>query len=104
MAVITKHANKRAKERCGISTKSMERMTKKILEIGLNHSECTGQTKRWVDKLYLSYKKADNIRLYGDKAYLFAGKTLITIFQIPNNLLKKVRALENKKRKELNQA
>ena len=40
-----------------------------------------------MDKLYLSHKVANNTKLYGDKAYLFKGNMLITIIQIPNNLL-----------------
>ena len=44
------------------------------------------------------YKKANSIRIYGDKAYLFANSNLITVLQVPSNLLQIVK--ENKKRKE----
>lgn len=99
MAKITKHAKKRAKERCGINDKSINRMADKILEQGIKHCECTGHLKRWVDGLYLEEEHANNIRLYGDKAYLFHGSTLITIIQIPNNLISRVKTIQKRKAK-----
>ena len=94
MAKITKHAEKRAKERCGINDKAIERMAEKVLKDGIKHKDCTGQIKKWVDKLYLEEKVANNIRLYGDKAYLFKRTTLITIIQIPNNLVNRVKTIQ----------
>lgn len=100
MAKITKHAKKRAKERCGLNDKSITRMADKILENGVQHKDCTGCLKRWVDGLFLESKKANNIRLYGDKAYLFHDMTLITIIQIPNNLMPKVKKIQLRKLKD----
>lgn len=97
MAKITKHAKKRAKERCGFNHKTINRMADKILEQGIRHCECTGQLKRWVDGLYLENKTANNIRLYGDKAYLFHGISLITIIQIPNKLMDQARKIQKRK-------
>lgn len=97
MAKITKHAKERAKERCGFNNNTINRMADKILEQGIRHCECTGQLKRWVDGLYLEEKNANNIRLYGDKAYLFRGTVLITIIQIPNNLISRVASIRNRK-------
>jgi len=99
MTRVTNHAKQRAKERCGINNKSIERIAEKVLKQGITHNECTGQIRRWVDKLYLSEKKANNIRLYGDKAYLFNDNVLITILQIPNDLQNRVKTIL-KRRKE----
>lgn len=100
MTKITKHAKKRVKERCGINDKAMERMAEKILADGIKHHECSGKLKRWVDGLYLYSEKANNIRLYGDKAYLFHATTLITVIQIPNRLLSHVISIQKRKDKE----
>lgn len=95
--VVTNHAKQRAKERCGINKKSTERIANKALENGIKHYECNGCLKKWVDKQYLSYGKANNIRLYGNNAYLFHNEILITILQIPNNLIKNVKQIKERK-------
>lgn len=38
--------------------------------------------------LYFKNKNANNIRLYGDKAYIFCDKVLVTVIQIPTGLMK----------------
>lgn len=87
MVQVTKHSEKRSKERCGLNKNSTSRMAEKAFKNGVCHSETSGNLRRWMDKLYLSHKVANNTKLYGDKAYLFKGNMLITIIQIPNNLL-----------------
>lgn len=89
--VVTKHAQKRLKERCGVNKKSADRMAKKAYEFGMTHSETTGNLKKWVDGLYFYNETANQIRLYGDKAYIFHNQKLITVIQIPHNLVKYVK-------------
>lgn len=89
--VVTKHAQRRMKQRCGVSKNSTKRMAKKVYDFGMTHSETTGNLKKWVDSLYFFNKKANQIRLYGDKAYIFHNQTLITVVQIPQNLIKFVK-------------
>ena len=86
--IVTKHAKQRMKQRCGINEKSTDRMAKIAFEKGLKHSDLTGNLKKWVDGLYFYNKNANNIRLYGDKAYIFRNTKLITVIQIPHNLVK----------------
>ena len=38
-------------------------------------------------------KNANNIRLYGDKAYIFCGDVLVTVIQIPNDLKKDMKSM-----------
>lgn len=95
---ITNHAKKRLRQRNGINKKSINRIAEKAYYHGLKHSETTGNLNKWITKLYFMYKKANSIRIYGDKAYLFANSNLITVLQVPSNLLQIVK--ENKKRKE----
>ena len=33
-------------------------------------------------------QRADNIRIYGDKAYIFCGAVLVTVIQVPVSLMK----------------
>lgn len=41
--------------------------------------------------LYFYNRTANQIRLYGDKVYLFHNKDLITVIQVPNNLVKHIK-------------
>lgn len=91
----------RLKERCGFNKKSMNRMSDKAYKYGVTHSEVTGSLRKWMDKLYLSYGKSNNTRLYGDKAYLFNDNCLITVIQIPNNLLPTALKIQRRKGEEV---
>ncbi len=96
--MVTTHGKKRMKERCGINKKASERLATIAFEKGLRHNDTTGCLNKWVTSLWGYSKKANNIRLYGDKAYIFAGTTLITVIQIPNNLIWDVNRLSKKKK------
>ena len=86
---ITKHANARSKERNGWNTKTTERMLQKVLEQGITHSQTKGRLNKWMSSLYSNYRrKGKDIRLYGDKAYIFVNESLLTVLQIPANLTK----------------
>ena len=39
-------------------------------------------------KISKSNSSAQNLRIYGDKLYIFSNDVLITVFNIPNNLKK----------------
>ena len=93
---VTKHAKERMKERCGIKEKSADRMAKIAYEKGLKHRDLTGNLKKWVDSLYFKNRAANQIRLYGDKAYIFQNEKLITVIQIPHNLVKEVVRISKK--------
>ena len=85
---VSKHAGKRIKERCGFTKKSSERMAEKAFEEGITHNKTKGRLNKWVTSLYFREKKANNIRLYGDKAYIFCNEVLVTVIQIPPSLMK----------------
>ncbi len=102
--IVTKHAKYRMKQRCGIGKNSISRMVKKVYQLGVRHAETSGNLRKWVDKQYFYNQSANQIRLYGDKAYIFHNDTLITVIQIPHNLIPEVTAIrkfkEEKGRKE----
>ena len=90
---ISNHGKMRMKQRCGLNKKSCERIAKKAFEEGIRHSETTGRLNKWISSLYFKSKKANNIRLYGDKAYIFSDEVLVTVIQIPNNLKKDMKSM-----------
>lgn len=86
---VTEHAKKRLKERNGLNKKSIDRMAEKALNEGIRHSQTKGNLNKWISKQFFYNHKASNIRLYGDKAYLFTkDDKLITVLQIPASLMK----------------
>lgn len=84
--IITAHAGRRLKERSGLNKKSIRRIAERAYLNGIKHSEVKGNLRKWVDGIYLSEENANNIRLYGDKIFLFHNNLLITVMQIPSNL------------------
>ena len=86
---ISKHAKDRSKERNGWNEKTTERMVQKILEKGITHKQVRGRLEKWMSGIYERYKKkGKDVRLYGDKAYVFVGTELLTVLQIPANITK----------------
>ncbi len=80
---ISKHAEDRLKERCGFNRKTCERMSQKAYDDGITHAQTKGRLNKWITSLYFRNKNANNIRLYGDKAYIFCDEVLVTVIQIP---------------------
>lgn len=93
---ITKHAEARIKERCGLGKKTNQRMVEKVFNEGVTHSQTKGRLNKWVTSLYFNNESANNIRLYGDKAYIFCGETLVTVIQIPHDLMKNFKKMIRK--------
>lgn len=87
-AIVTNHAKQRTKDRLGVSKKMADKMANKALEHGITHSMAKGNLKGYLDKLYLKHKTANNLRVYNRKVYLFDRGILITIINLPNNLIK----------------
>ena len=73
---VSRHAYERLHERCGLSRKAATRMAEKAFYIGMKHSDTKGQINRWITSLYFNNKNANNIRLYGNFAYIFCNKIL----------------------------
>lgn len=87
-AIVTDHAKQRTKDRLGVSKKIANKVASKALEHGITHASAKGNLKSYLDKLYLSHKTANNIRVYNRKIYIFDGHILITVLNLPNNLIK----------------
>ncbi len=90
---ISNHAKERMKERCGFNRKASERIADKAFNEGITHSQTRGRLNKWVTSLYFKNKSANNIRLYGDKAYIFCEKVLVTVIQIPADLMKNLKKM-----------
>ena len=94
---VSKHAEDRLRVRCGFNRKTYERMAKKAYDDGITHAQTKGRLNKWITSLYFRNKNANNIRLYGDKAYIFCDEVLVTVIQIPVNLMKNLKAMTKEK-------
>lgn len=96
---VTKHARRRMRERCGIGKKSCDRMAQTALSRGISTREATGQLKRFMDGLYFYNRTANNIRIYGGKAWIFHNSSLITVLNVPPQFMDQANTQIKKKRK-----
>ena len=95
---VTKHANKRIRERMGANKKSVESIAQAALDKGIKHVETTGRLHKYISWLYTSHMSGNNIRIYCQKVFIFHNSSLITVFKLPNEYLKAVnKILERKK-------
>lgn len=85
---LTTHSIERCKERLNLNEKSLQRMAEKALKEGKSHSECKGKLRKYLNKLWLKYKTANNPRIHGEVLFLFRDDVLITLYQIPLDLRK----------------
>ena len=80
---VSSHAKQRLKERCGFNKKPYERMAEKVFNEGITHKQTKGRLNKWITSLFFKNRNANNIRIYGDNAYIFCGETLVTVIPIP---------------------
>lgn len=81
---ITRHGEKRTRQRVGIPKKAISRNAQKALDHGIGVSEATGKLKGYIEFLYaVNGGSANNIRIYNDKVYVFHNKVLVTVHNIP---------------------
>lgn len=89
---ISDHAFIRAKQRLGMDKMATRRIAMKAFVAGKKHHACKGALKSYLDKVYLEYENCNNMRIWGEAIWLFAGNVLVTVYNIPNdlkNLIKK---------------
>lgn len=84
--IVSKHAKKRIKERIGVPKRCSESVAQKAFDSGVSHSASKGRLKRWISKLFLEKKEADNIKIFGNHVFLFRGKFLITVMHLPKEM------------------
>jgi len=93
---VTHHAEKRVRERVGVNKKTVQKVSNRALKEGLAHCELTGKLKKFISELYLRNSTANNIKIYGEKVYIFRRNILITVVPLPHHLKKLANKLAKK--------
>jgi hypothetical protein len=73
--------------------KGKQQNGKRVYEKGISHNQTKGQLNKWITSLYFTNRRANNIKLYGDKAYIYCDEILVTVLQIPANLMKNLKSM-----------
>ena len=97
MCKVTRHAKTRIHERMGLPKKSCQKTADRAFENGVRHDETCGQMQKYMTALYERSRTANQIRLYGDKTYIFADDVLITVLPLPNNFVKGVKKIQGRR-------
>lgn len=85
--LITKHARRRMRERCKITSKrSQDRLAHNAFKYGIKHSETSGDLNRWITALYFKQHQANNVRIYNGRVFIFCDQRLVTILFLPKNI------------------
>lgn len=93
--VVTQHAYDRAKERMKWSTTVTLKMAILAYNSGISHKETKGNLRNYVSKLFFEYGVANNTKIYGEDIYLFRDNTLITLYRLPQSLVKLANKISN---------
>ena len=88
LVIITKHAYERSKERLNWKPSVLDKMAEKAFLEGFSHKDAKGSLKKYITKLWFSYKHSDNVKIYGENIFFFNKNKLITLYQLPHNLRK----------------
>jgi len=91
-ARLTKHGQKQVVLRCGFkgrkkAGKKAGKLADKALIRGVTHGETKGDLNEYLSMLYLKYKKANNLRIFDRKVFIFDKDTLITVLFLPPELI-----------------
>lgn len=98
---VSKHGERRTRQRVGLPKKSVERNAQRALTDGIGHKEASGALKRYIAWLYERYAhNGNNIRIYGDKVWVFHDGILITVLNVPGKYRKAAKWQMEKRRNE----
>ena len=97
--ILTAHARMRMRERGAAANKKIaRRCAEAALRKGIRHRETDGDLRSYVSMLYLKHWKGDNIRIWQGYVYIFRGKTLITVFALPEMFRAEAEKIQKRKK------
>lgn len=96
---VSRHGEKRIRQRVGIPRRSVERLARVILERGTRREAHKGRLRRYLDRKYegtVASKKGSviDVILYGGTIYVIADETILTAYKLPSKLVRRKRYRE----------
>jgi hypothetical protein len=94
--IVTQHAIKRMSERIGTSKNQCKMVAKKAFDNGLTHAQVSAispEAKQFLDGLYLRHRNPNNMKVWGQKVWLYKNLypndvLLITVVNLPFDINK----------------
>lgn len=93
---VTRHADRRIRQRVGLPRKAVEKNAQAALEHGIRHADTSGSLHRYIAALYWQNESANNTRIYNEQVYIFHDETLITVYPLPAKYRSTVRTMLKK--------
>lgn len=84
--VVTDHADTRLKERLGLPRSARQKAAERAFEQGKTHGDARGRLKRYLDRCWLQHKNCNNVRIHAEHLWFFAGRHLVTVYEVPKKL------------------
>ena len=101
VCAVTRHAERRTRERVGIPKKAVRRAAARAMTQGVKRVETDGGLRRYLDWLYWHGNgSVNNIVVYGDKVYLFNDDTLVTVLNVPTAHAKQAVKIMRRRKQE----
>ncbi len=96
--ILSKHAEKRMKERLNLTKQAAIRMANKVYEQGIDGNIKNGSLKRYINGKIKEGKinEFTEVKIYGDYVYIFDNNVLITVFILPKNLKERANKTQKK--------
>lgn len=85
---ITKHAYEKARERFKWKNKVLDKMAEKAFNEGTPHSDTKSRLNKYISHKWFMYKQANNVKIYGENIFFFKDDILITLYRLPQELIK----------------
>lgn len=98
-ASVTKHAEKRIRERRGSKASRSPELAERARTEGICYNDTTGKLHRYLTWLWHKGECSKDIYILGNQVYIFASETLITVLPLPGRFERTVASI--RKRKEL---
>ena len=98
---VSRHGERRVRQRVGLPKRAVERNAQRALTEGIGYKEAVGALRRYIGWLYERYDgNGNNIRINGDKVWVFHDGILITVLNVPGEHRKAAKSQQKKRRNE----
>ena len=95
---VTRHGEQRIRERIGVKKKGCRRLADKVLQKGIRPDETTGHLNLYLNGMLEVKNGVNQIRVYGDKIFLYENIRLVTVKQTPREYMKIILQLLKEKK------
>ena len=95
--IITRHGDLRTRKRVGVNRSAVKKLARKALVNGVSRHDTHGSLRRYLDYLYHYNESAGNIRVWGEKVWIFTERNiLITVLNLPQQYKNRANGIAKK--------